>query len=314
MKKKKRIKLSILMVVVIVLCGLAIYALKKTLLINNVETFRESKKYLKNNGVKVEEIISKINKNSIKFNIKSKHGHNIPIEYILSNNNYDNTTIVLVHGHGMEKTSLYPIADNVLKHGLNAVLLDLRLHGGNTAKYVTFGYFEKDDVQDVIDFIKTKMKKENSIGVLGQSMGAATVGMYSGTEHAGKNIKFAILDCPYNNMNEIIDTTGIRQGFKPSHVKILRRIGSIANKMIFGFSYKDVDVCKAVSNTTVPTLIYCVENDVVCPYHMANEIFDSIKHNNKEKIKFKYGGHINGFYKNSEIYMKSLMSFISKYK
>ena len=294
-------------------CALATYALKKTLL-RDINTYEESKLYMKYNGVKVEEMISKITNKSIKYNIKSRHNHTIPIEYILKDNNYDNTTIILVHGHGLDKTALYPIADTISENGMNVVLFDLRLHGKNTAKFVTYGYLEKDDLEDVVNFVKTKMTKENSIGILGQSMGAATTGMYSGTEHAMKNVKFVVLDCPYTSMEDIVDVTGVREGYKLGLIRFLRRLGSIENKILFGFYFSDVDVCKAISTSEIPTLIYCVGNDKTCPYYMADKVFESIKHEKKEKILFDLGGHINGFYKNNDIYIESLLRFIEKYK
>lgn len=306
--------ISMVMVVILFMSGLSLYSLKKTLFLTGINTTEKSKNYLKANGVNVEEVISNINKKSMKFVVKSKHNYNIPVEYILSNGTYDNMTMVLVHGHGMDKVSMYPIADTLVKNKINVVLYDQRLHGENTAKYITFGYYEKDDLEDVINFVKTNMSRKNKIGALGQSMGASTLGIYTGTEHAKNNLDFAILDCPYNNMKSIVYRTGKRQGFSGKALDPLIFLGDIGARIFFGFSYNDVDVVKSISNSAIPTLLYNVKNDETCPYYMADEVYDGIKHNNKEKIQFESCGHINGFYKNNDIYMESLLKFVSKYK
>ena len=290
----------------------AMYMLKITLLMDNEKTYKNSERFLKDNGINVQAMLDKFERNSNKITIKSRHGHNIPARYILSNNNYDNTTMVLVHGHDMNLISTYPIADVLLNNGINVVLYDQRSHGENTAKEVTFGYYEKDDLEDVIDYIETKMTKKNSIGILGQSMGAATVGFYSGTEHANHHVAFAVLDCPYNNMKEIIKNTAIRRGYSEKALPLLILLGSIANKIYLNFSYADMDVAKSVQNSNIPMLVYSTKDDKTCPYYMADEVFDSIKHNNKGKIQFEQCGHIKGFYKNNDIYVSELLKFIEK--
>jgi esterase/lipase len=80
------------------------------------------------------------------------------------------------------------------------------------------------------------------------------------------------------------------------------------------FSYKDVDIVKAVGNSEVPTLVYEARYDKTCPYYMADEVFEGIKHRKKEKIMFDNSEHILGFYRERDKYIKKLLEFVSKYR
>ncbi|MBP5426708.1 MAG: alpha/beta hydrolase [Clostridiales bacterium] len=312
-KKSVLTIVCVLLLVVLVFFGGSVYALRKVLLVDTEKTKSNGESFLKKNGISTEQILRGLREKKKKVFLKSRYGHVIPVEYMISDKGYDNLTVVLVHGHSMSLESMYPIAKTLLDNNINVVLYDQRSHGENTAGVVTFGYYEKDDLMDVIDYVKKKMKKKNAIGLLGQSMGAATVGFYSGTDHAKKNVDFVILDCPYNNMRSIIRNTAIRQGYKKLGIDLLIKISSIANEKYLKFSFDDVDIAKAIENSDIPTLIYEAKFDRTCPYYMADEVFDGIKHNNKEKVMLEKSEHIKGFYIEREKYVDTLLSFINKY-
>ena len=310
---KKRIKIVciIVLVMLILLFLISIYFFRMTMFMDRSKTNGCSRKFLKDNGINnIDNIFS--NK-AVKKCLKSKYGHDIPIEHVKVNESFDNTTVILVHGHEMDLVSMYPIADVFLKNGIDVVLYDQRAHGGNTAGHVTFGCYEKDDLEQVVDYVYNGMKDKKPIGLLGQSMGASTCGLYLGQDHANKHIKFAVLDCPYNNMWSILEFLAKKRGYSDFVIKFLLKDLNIFNRIYSGFWYKDVDVCESIKHTNVPVLIYQMEQDNTCPAYMAKEVFDSIKHDNKEIINFKEGGHIRGFYKKNDVYVSELFEFIDKY-
>lgn len=315
---KINVKISIIVCVVcllmIITLGVSVYALRQVEIIDSRRTLANTKKFLKDNVGEFEKILNRIDTKKKRIVLKSRYGHDIPVEYITNDNNYDKLTMVLIHGHGMTLESMYPIAEFLLDNDINVVLYDQRGHGENTAKTVTFGYYEKDDLIDVVDYVKSNMSKKNSIGVLGQSMGAATAGFYSGTEHAKDNIDFMILDCPYNNMESIVKTTAIRRGYSKIGLNLILKLGSIANKVHMKFSYSDMNVAQAVGSSSVPTLVYESRYDKTCPYYMAEEVFEGIKHKKKGKIMFNESEHIRGFYKEKDKYIRTLLDFVNKYR
>ena len=214
-KVKARVKVALIFVatVLVMLFAVSVYFFRMTALIDRDSTKLCSEKFLRDARIDVREIQDKLETKCTKVRLQSRHGHFIPVKCALADGNYDNKTVILVHGHEMNMVSMYPIANTLLDNGINVVLYDQRAHGDNTAKNVTFGYYEKDDLEDVVNYISGMMRDKKPIGLLGQSMGAATCGFYVGQEHANKNIKFAILDCPYNNMKSVIKVAAKRRGY-----------------------------------------------------------------------------------------------------
>ena len=241
----------------------------------------------------------------------SKHNHNIPIKYF-KNESYIKPTIILVHWHETDHTVMLPLAEMFIKQGYNVVLYDQRAHGNNTAKIVTFGYYEQDDLQDVINFVKSKAKNV-PIGVLGQSMGASTLGFYIGTDHAKNSIDFAIIESPFSNMYQELEyNIHFKLGFKLP-VSLALNVGSMFNKIINGFTFKEVSITKHIKNTSIPTLIMHSKDDTVCPYSMGKEVYEAMSFNNNEMVTFNNTKHVTAFFTNRGLYEKKVINFINKY-
>jgi fermentation-respiration switch protein FrsA (DUF1100 family) len=81
-------------------------------------------------------------------------------------------TIVLAHGHGVNKSGMLSRAE-ALHDDFNLVLFDFRNHGQSEADRTTVGLLERTDLRTVIDWLE-RTKGPTAIGVLGVSMGSAT--------------------------------------------------------------------------------------------------------------------------------------------
>ncbi|MBN1943320.1 MAG: alpha/beta fold hydrolase [Phycisphaerae bacterium] len=92
-------------------------------------------------------------------------------------------TIIVLHGLGESKANYFTVATNLSKMGYDVVLIDLRMHGRSTGKYITCGAKEKQDVKTVVD----ALAKEGAITpeplyVCGVSFGGATAIQYAAVE------------------------------------------------------------------------------------------------------------------------------------
>lgn len=242
----------------------------------------------------------------------AENGHSIPIYYIASEESYDNKTIILVHWHESNHKAMYPIAEIFLKQGFNVLLYDAPAHGNNTAKKVTFGYYEKEDLKTVIDYVESKMTRDNLIGALGQSMGAATVAYYSGTVDAAEHLDFTIIDSAFTSMDAEI-AWQIDGASVPMPTNLLIKLGSKANSLLYGFPYEEVSVINAIKENNIPTLIMHSKMDSKCPYFMGEELFEAIPHNNKQLGTFNDSQHLGAFWDKNEKYQKMIWEFIDKY-
>lgn len=276
----------------------------------NEKTKENSLEMLKEWGYDTEGFIKTYQEDMEFISIPSTKGsHEITADYIMSNGTKDNDTVILIHGHGGDRVSMYPVAEMFLEQGYNVLCYDQRQSGDNMARYNTFGYLESEDIQDCVDYVNSQVSEDKKIGILGQSMGAATAGFYSGKSHASENIDFVILDSPFNDMYEMIEgvMTQMNTGIP---VPYLMLCGSVATKLELGFFYQDMNVVKSIEESTVPTMVIHSKIDTVCPYSMGEEIFAAIPHEEKVFYTTKDIAHIKGVYEDYDNYEKEVMDFI----
>ena len=191
------------------------------------------------------------------------------------------------------------------------MLYDQRAHGQNTAKTVTFGCFESQYLQEVVDFT---YKKSNgaTLGAIGQSMGAATIAYYSGTEHANEYLDYAVVDSSFSGMYEEIHY-GISKSHVPLPVTALTNLGSSFCKLIYGYSYSDISITEQMRSNNIPTLIMHSKQDNKCPYYMGEELYNSISHPDKKLITFENSEHLFSFWNEKSRYMKAVFDFIDEF-
>ena len=88
--------------------------------------------------------------------------------------------LVLVHGLHSSRTAEFggkftEFGSAMQKQGFSILMIDLRGHGKSADSRVTFGIKERRDVIAGVNWLKQKGFKPNKIGVLGVSMGSASV-------------------------------------------------------------------------------------------------------------------------------------------
>ena len=280
-------------------------------MISNKTTKENSVKFLEKNNLNIQKDAQAYGAKIEKLNIvSSKHKHTIPADYITIKGTKDNDTMILVHGLGVDRRSIYPIAKIFLEKGYNVLTYDQRNSGDNLAKYTTFGYLESEDLEDCVNFVRSQISFDKKVGILGQSIGGATVGFYSGKKHAKDNVDFVILDSAISNIKYMVETSTSQLNIDMP-LPYLMFCGNWATKIKLGFFYSDMDVCKSVVSSGVPTLIIHSKTDKITPYFMASDIYNAIPHSKKRIYTIEKGEHANGFYEDKAKYTKEIMDFIN---
>lgn len=204
-------------------------------------------------------------------------GHIIPADYIYasgSEGDMNNPTVILVHGLGGNRYTNYPLAEMFLQKGYNVLTYDQRSSNENTAQYTTFGYFEKYDLIDYINYIYAKAP-EQILGIWGTSFGGATAGLAMENNKIEEKIDFLILDCPVSNMKWMVEEE-MRKMDIGLPISYMTTCGNIVNKLKLGFYYEDANVCDAITNIKIPVLIINSKADSLTPQFMGQEIYDAI--------------------------------------
>jgi dipeptidyl aminopeptidase/acylaminoacyl peptidase len=178
----------------------------------------------------------------------------------------DNPVIVVVHGsegnraHPAER--MLGIAKDLVSHGYNVLMFDMRGHGESEGEHISAGYYEKNDLLGAIDYVRQR-GIESKIGVLGFSMGAATSLMATAES---EEIDAVVADCAYADIVSIIESEFSARSSLPKF--FIPIILFIARNM-YDVDFAAIKPEEAVSEIAVPVFIIHGKQDDMVPVQHA---------------------------------------------
>lgn len=318
MKRKTKIILwSITAVVLIIIAGLSYFIgsqvfTASTQLVTNEETKGVSESFWKKCGIDYESFKKEYQIEALELE-SSFDGHTIPADYIYAEGmeqNKDNKTVILVHGLGGNRYSNYPLAEFFLEEGYNIITYDQRSSNENTARYTTFGFWEKFDLIDCINYVK-EYAADQHLGVWGTSFGGATGGLALGYKNIDAQVDFMILDCPVSSMEWMIEQEMIQMD-TGLPVSYMVWCGNVINKAKLGFTYGEADVSEAVQSVETPVLVINSKKDTMTPYFMGKDIYDGLKGKSKEIWTVNDSEHAEIWFDHKEEYRGTVKEFLNR--
>lgn len=239
--------------------------------------------------------------------ISSFDGHKIPADFMYSDSKNDDV-VIMAHGLGGNRYTVYPIAAFFLENGYNVIAYDQRSSGENISEKTTFGYWEKYDLIDCITFAKdfTAGKK---IGVWGESFGGATAVQAVAYEDVQQDIAFLVLDCPVSSMKWMVseELKNMNMGIPLDY---MMWCGSIMNRIELGFSYDDVDSAKIAKNIHTPALVINSSVDKTTPPFMGEDIYNSLSSTDKQLWTVTDSKHVGMWLDYNEEYRSKVLEFM----
>ncbi|MDN5315278.1 MAG: uncharacterized protein PWP10_4028 [Clostridiales bacterium] len=191
--------------------------------------------HITNNGV-APEYYSSLKREE--WQIRSLTGNLLKGEWISPDDNNTRRVLIMVHGHGHNLMGNLKYLPIFLRRGFKILIYD-QIHSGiSEGKFTTMGFHEAPDVSMIIDSI-CKQNKLEIIGLLGESMGAATVIM---TAARDRRVDFVIADCAYADLDQQLS-------YRLKYAYNLRRfplipLGSLIAKLRCGFYWHQVSPIK----------------------------------------------------------------------
>lgn len=112
-------------------------------------------------------------------------------------------TVVVLHGVKKNRTDVLRAALVLRRAGFNVLMFDGRGHGDSEGRFVTYGFYERRDVESAIEWlIKEKKIDRKRVGLAGESMGAA-IALQVAAQNAEINAVWA--DSPFASLRRITE-------------------------------------------------------------------------------------------------------------
>jgi len=218
-----------------------------------------------------------------------------------------NQTVIICHGVTENKINSMRFARLFERLGYNSVVYDHRRHGDSGGKTTSFGYYEKSDLKAIVDAVRERIG-DATLGIHGESMGAATTILYAGSYE--DEADFYISDCSYSNFGEQVLHVLRRE--TPLRTTMLLRIANLFLKMRDGYTVGLVSPIVVVGNIDKPMLfIHSLKDNFILPY-MTEELYEA-KNGEKMLKLFEKGGHARSFNVNQKEYEATVKEFLDKY-
>ncbi len=221
-----------------------------------------------------------------------------------------NQVILLVHGYTSCSTDMAGFAHLFYeKYGFHIFMPDLRGHGKSDGNYIGFGWHERLEIIDWIQYIIKRFGKEVEIVLLGISMGGSTVLMTSG-ENLPNNVKLIISDCAYDSIKNILAYHTKRMYKLPTFP--LLNVTDFITKLYAKYSFKNGKVYEQVKKSEVPILFIHGGNDDFVPTEMVYHLYEQANCD-KSLLVVEGAGHGEAYDTNPNAYEQALESFLLKY-
>lgn len=213
--------------------------------------------------------------------------------------------MILVHGIGGCKEHFLGLAEKLANQGIASIVFDGRAHGESDGKFCTYGYYEKQDISKIVDFIK-KENPKLSIGIWGNSLGGAIAIQALENE---KRIEFGVIESTFTALDQIVYEYQKRFckgiGLRFITDVALQEAGKIAN-----FNPDKVKPINSVKNIQQPIFIAHGDSDENIHYTYGEQLYKNVASAEKEFVLVKGGGHFDLFAKGGKDYERKLMSFV----
>lgn len=207
----------------------------------------------------------------------SRFGYSLTGTFIPNPQTTDKTLIFL-HGFtesrlaGLNYLTIYRNA------GYNLLLVDSRAHGESGGDSVTWGVYEKHDVDQWVDWLRHRFPT-GIIGMHGISMGAATALLHAELNESNKRVAFYIADSSYADFEALLADQMNQRLQLPGNIppQVLLPYANAVAYLRSRFTFGEASPIRAVQQVTTPVLYIHGEADRLVPSGMSQQLYNATK-------------------------------------
>jgi len=219
---------------------------------------------------------------------------------------------ILVHGYADAKVGAIAWAPLLHELGFHLLAIDLRGHGESQGAVTTAGYFERHDLNQIIDQIRQRHPQQTKELVLfGISMGAAVV---AATAVMRQDLSAVILECPYADFRDAAAAHGKLMGLP---LPGLQRYSIQLAQVMTGADFSTVRPVDLIPRIPCPLLVIQSGDDpLVSPFAMAAlaSAIDSRPPGTgfTDYWRIPNAGHVLGMTSDPQAYFRRVESFLER--
>ncbi|MDD6846366.1 MAG: alpha/beta hydrolase [Candidatus Enterosoma sp.] len=237
------------------------------------------------------------------FTLTMRDGYVIHLEKSIHPNSKG--IVLFAHGYTWTREGMLKYAQEFYEMGYSVILYDERGHGDNKRVACTFGYNESKDQNEICDYIRKEYGKEVKLGLLGESLGAATTLLTMGKRD---DLSFVVADCPYSSLNEFFVPL-LKANKLPCFIL---PFSSLFCKLIHHYWFKDISPKDAIREKKTPLLLITGNNDNLIPCIESQWIYDNKKEGIKELYFMEGADHAMAYRQNPVKYREVLDAFLKR--
>lgn len=221
-----------------------------------------------------------------------------------------NKTAIIAHGYTGKAKDMARFAKFYQeKLGYNVLMPDARGHGESEGDYIGFGWHERKDYVQWINYIIEKNGMDSEILLHGVSMGGATVLMTSG-EKLPEQVKAIVEDCGYTSAEDVLEYQLKRMYHLPGFPIV--NSTSMLTKLKAGYTFSEASALEQVKKAKVPIMFIHGEKDTFVPFEMVYELYEAAN-TEKELYVVPDAEHGNAYDTNPSLYEEKVTNFVTKY-
>ncbi len=216
-------------------------------------------------------------------------------------------TVLYLHGVSESRIAGLRMAKRLYDRGFNLILYDSRRHGESGGTFCTYGFYEKHDASTVVNAVLARPGFESgSIGVFGNSMGAAVAIQLAALDH---RIVAVVAESGFATLRTIFDDYQKRMIKLPWHY--LRNIVIKRSEVLAHFKASAVSPLEAVKDVHVPIFILHGTADDRIRYTYSEQVFERA-HEPKQLWLIEGASHSNMAAVGGEEYFRRIVEFFER--
>ena len=214
--------------------------------------------------------------------------------------------VIYLHGNSSSRCEAYAEVKYLLPKNICLFSFDFCGCGKSEGDYISLGYYEKDDVKCIIEYLQ-KSKKVGKIALWGRSMGAVTAIMYA-SEHP-EDISALVLDSGFYSLKKLIYELVKSKVNLPDFLieQVLKKVKETIKEKA-GFQLELLETFLYAKNCKTPAFFCHGEDDNFVNQDHCKNLFNDYQ--GVKTIKIVKGKHNTARPKDLKV---EIVSFLEKY-